>query len=164
MLEMLSDIFLGSYQLSNRKEERMAQAKHGDTVKVHYTGKLEDGAIFDTSTVREPLEFTIGKGQTIPGFEQAVVGMNPGESKTTTIPVGDAFGPRRRELVEVVDRREIPAHMKPKVGQRLQISQADGRTKAVKVTHVSELKVTLDANHPLAGKDLILDIELIEIL
>ncbi|MFQ6057453.1 MAG: peptidylprolyl isomerase [Anaerolineae bacterium] len=142
----------------------MAQAKHGDTVKVHFTGKLEDGTVFDTSINRDPLQFTIGEGQIIPGFEQAVVGMNPGESKTTKVPADKAFGPHREEMVLVVERNQLPVHLQPKVGQQLQMRQADGQIILVKVTDVSESSVTLDANHPLAGKDLTFDIQLIEII
>jgi peptidylprolyl isomerase len=142
----------------------MAQAKTGDTVKVHYTGKLDDGSVFDTSAEREPLQFTIGEGQIIPDFEQAIVGMNPGESKTVQIPSEKAYGPRHEEMVMEVDRNEFPADLEPKVDQRLQVRQQDGQTFAVTVTAVSESKVTLDGNHPLAGKDLTFDIQLTEIV
>jgi len=142
----------------------VAEAKHGDTVKVHYTGKLEDGTVFDTSIERDPLQFTIGQGQVIPGFEKAVVGMNAGESKTTKAPADKAYGPYRKEMLLVVDRNQLPGDLKPTVGQQLQSRQADGRTIRVAVTDVSESSVTLDANHPLAGKDLTFDIQLIEIV
>lgn len=142
----------------------MAQAKHGDTVKVHYTGKLEDGTVFDTSIDRDPLQFTIGKGQMIPGFEQAVLGMNPGESKTIRIPTDEAYGTRREEMVMVVDRNQLPADLNPEVGQQLQNRQPDGQTIVVTVTEVSESSVTVDANHPLAGKDLTFDIQLVEVV
>jgi len=142
----------------------MAQAKHGDTVKVHYTGKLEDGTVFDTSINRDPLQFTIGEGQIIPGFEQAVVGMNPGESKTTKVPADKAYGSHHKKRVLVVDRNQFPVDLKPEVGQKLQIRRTDGQTIVVTVTDVSESSVTLDANHPLAGKDLTFDIQLIELV
>ncbi|MGB2842771.1 MAG: peptidylprolyl isomerase [Halobacteriota archaeon] len=142
----------------------MAQAKHGDTVKVHYTGKLEDGTIFDTSVDCDPLQFTIGEGQIIPGFEQAVLGMNPGESKTIKIPTDEAYGTRREEMVMVVDRNQLPADLNPGVGQQLQNRQPDGQTIVVTVTEVSESSVTVDANHPLAGKDLTFDIQLVEVV
>jgi peptidylprolyl isomerase len=141
----------------------MAEAKNGDTVKVHYTGKLDDGTIFDTSADREPMQFTIGEGQLIPDFEQAIVGMSPGESKTVQIPSDNAYGPHHEEMVMAVDRKEFPDDLDPKVDQMLQVRQQDGHTFAVKVTDVSEAKVTLDANHPLAGKDLTFDIQLTEI-
>jgi peptidylprolyl isomerase len=142
----------------------MAQAKHGDTVRVHYTGKLEDGTVFDTSTKRRPLEFTIGEGRIIRGFEQAVVGMKPGESKTTKVPVNNAYGPHREDLVLVVNRRKFPVHLKLELGRQLQVTQANGRTRRVKVVDVSESSVTLDANHPLAGEDLTFDIQLVEVV
>ncbi len=142
----------------------MAQAKHGDTVKVHYAGKLKDGTVFDTSVDHDPLQFTIGEGQIISGFEQAVVGMNPGESKTIKVPTDEAYGPHREEMVLVVDRNQLPVDLIPEVGQQLQSSQPDGQTIVVTVTDVSESDVKLDANHPLAGKDLIFDIQLVEII
>jgi len=142
----------------------MAQAKTGDTVKVHYTGKLDDGTTFDTSADREPLQFTIGEGQLITDFEQAVIGMNPGDSKTVQIPSDNAYGPRHEEMVMEVDRQEIPEGMNPEVDQMLQVRQSDGQAFVVKVTAVSESKVTLDGNHPLAGKDLTFDIQLDEIV
>lgn len=136
----------------------MAQAKHGDTVKVHYTGKLENGTVFDTSINRDPLRFTIGEGQVIPGFEQAVVGMNPGESKTTKVPADKAYGPHRKEMVMVIARNQFPVHLKPEVGQRLPNRQADGGTIVVEVTDVSESSVRLDANQSLARKFLTFNI------
>lgn len=142
----------------------MSKAKNGDKVKVHYTGKFKDGEVFDSSLEREPLEFTIGKGQVIPGFEQAVQGMSPGDTKTTDIPPEKAYGPRHEEMITAVERNKFPADMDPQVGQRLQIRQADGKTIRVTVTNVSESKVTLDANHPLAGKNLTFDIKLVEIV
>jgi len=140
------------------------QAKNGDTVKVHYTCRFEDGTIFDTSIDSDPLEFTIGEGQLIPGFEEAVIWMNVGESKTTIVPAEKAFGQYREEMVMAIDRNQLPLYLKPKVGQILQTHQADGQTLVVRVTEVSESSVTLDANHPLAGKDLNFDIQLIEII
>ena len=142
----------------------MAKAKNGDTVKVHYTGKLEDGTVFDSSESREPIKFTIGEGNVIPGFEEAVVGMSPGESKTEKVPADQAFGPYREELVVEVDRERMPGGGDPKVGQRLRVDKTDGGITEVLVTGVTESKVTLDANHPLAGNDLVFDIQLLEIL
>ncbi len=142
----------------------MAQAKHGDTVRVHYTGKLEDGTIFGSSANSDPLQFTIGEGRIIPGVEQAVIGMNPGESKTIKVPADKAFGPHHKEGVSVVNRSEFPDDLNPEVGQRLQIRQEDGEKTVVRVVAVSESSVTLDANHPLAGKDLTFDIQLHEIV
>lgn len=142
----------------------MPQAKSGDTVKVHYTGKLEDGTVFDTSLSRDPLEFIIGAGSLITGFEQGVVGMTPGEWKTIEVPADEAYGPHHEEMVVVVNRNELPPNLKPEVGQRLQIRPRDGQTLVVAVTDVSESSVTLDGNHPLAGKDLTFDIQLVEIV
>ncbi len=141
----------------------MAQAKYGDTVQVHYTGKLQDGTVFDSSVIREPLQFTLGQGQVISGFEQAVVGMNPGESKTANIPADQAYGERREEMLLPVDRSEFPEHITPEVGQQLQVSQPDGQSVVVTVADVSDETVVLDANHPLAGQDLSFDIELVNI-
>ena len=141
----------------------MANASDGNTVKVHYTGTLEDGTTFDSSKGREPLEFTLGEGRIIPGFEEAVKGLQVGEAKTVTIPSEEAYGPHRNELVLEIQRSQLPEGMDPKAGQALQMQQADGRTSVVIVTDVSETTMTVDANHPLAGKDLTFDIELVEI-
>ncbi|MBI2470236.1 MAG: peptidylprolyl isomerase [Planctomycetes bacterium] len=142
----------------------MAQAKHGDTVKVHYTGKLDDGTVFDTSNNREPLQFTIGDGQLIPGFEHTVLGMNIGESRTVNIQAEDAYGMHHKEMVGVVGRDQFPPDLEVKVGHQFKTNDQDGQTIIVTVTGVSESNVTLDANHPLAGKDLTFDINLVEIV
>jgi len=141
----------------------MAKAKKGDAVKVHCTAKLEDGTVFDSSEGREPFEFTIGQGRVVPGFEQAVVGMSPGDSKTEKVPADQGFGPYRDELILEVDREQIPANVELKVGNRLQFRRVNGQTTQALVADVSESKVRLDANHPLARSDLILDIQLLEI-
>lgn len=141
----------------------MAKAKQGDTVKVHYTGRLDDGTVFDTSADREPLEFTIGSGQVIPGFEEGIIGVSVGKSKTITIPSDQAYGQRCEELIMVVDRNEFPEDMKPEIGDRLQVCDPDGQMMIVEVTGADESSVTMDGNHPLAGKDLTFDIELVEI-
>ncbi len=138
-------------------------ASDGDTVRVHYTGTLENGTTFDTSVGREPLEFTLGEGKMIPGFEKAVYGLTVGKSKTVTIPAEEAYGPHHDDLVIVVEREQLPADLDPKVDQQLQMQQTDGRTAVVIVTDVSETTITVDANHPLAGKDLTFEIELVEI-
>ncbi len=142
----------------------MAQAQNGDTVTVHYTGKLEDGTVFDSSVNRDPLQFALGEGLLIPGFEQAVLGMSLGESKTAEVSADQAYGPHREEMVVEIDRQEFPPHFQPEVGQQLQIPQSEGRVTRLIVTDVSEQKVTLDANHPLAGRDLTFDINLLEIV
>uniref|UniRef100_A0A831UET2 Peptidyl-prolyl cis-trans isomerase n=1 Tax=Geobacter metallireducens TaxID=28232 RepID=A0A831UET2_GEOME len=143
----------------------MAQAKKGDTVKVHYTGKLTTGEVFDSSEEggSGPLEFTIGEGEVIPGFEEAVIGMNAGEAKTVTIPVEQAYGPRMEELVAEVEREYLPQDAEPKLGQQYEVTQDDGQVFNVTVTGMNDTTVTLDANHPLAGRDLVFDIKLVEI-
>jgi peptidylprolyl isomerase len=146
------------------REAVMAQAQLGDTVHVHYTGKLPDGTMFDSSQQRDPLEFTLGQGEMIPGFEQAVLGMQPGDSKTETIAFAQGYGPHRSELLITVNRQEFPAEIQPHVGQRLQMTQADGAAVPVVVTEVTIAHVTLDANHPLAGQDLVFDITLVAIV
>lgn len=140
----------------------MAVATDGNTVRIHYTGRLDDGTVFDSSKGRDPLEFVLGAGQVIPGFDQAVTGMETGEEKTVTIPAGEAYGPRRDDLVINLGRAEIPDGLDPKVGQRLQMSTKDGQTFQVTVAESSDTNVVLDANHPLAGKDLTFDIHLVQ--
>lgn len=141
----------------------MTKAKKGDIVKVHYTGKFEDGTVFHSTTEKDPLKFTIGGNQVLPGFEQAVVGMNPGESKTAKLTADEGFGPRRNDMIVQVERERFPKHTEPKVGQQYQVPQADGQNSLVTIIDVSEKHVTLDGNHPLAGKDLVFDIQLVEI-
>ena len=141
----------------------MAEAKHGDTVKVHYIGRLDNGNVFDTSADREPLEFTIGSGQVIQGFDTIVLGMNPGESRTEKIAAEHAYGPHLKEMEVDVPREEIPATMNPKVGELYQL-QGNGQMFRVRVTSVSETTVTMDGNHPLAGKDLTFEVSLVEIV
>ena len=142
----------------------MVQAKSGDTVKVHYTGRLDNGYVFDTSANRNPLKIKIGQKEVMPAFEQAIIGMEQGESKTIKIQAEEAFGRYREELIRTISRSVFPTDLEPKVGQRLTATCMDGRTIAVTVTDVSESSVTIDANHPLAGEDLIFDIELVKIL
>jgi peptidylprolyl isomerase len=142
----------------------MPQAKLGDKVKVHYTGKLEDGKIFDDSLKREPLEFKIGEKQLLEDFEQAVIGMKAGEWKTIKIPADRAYGQPRQEMFMALDRSQMPKGLDLSVGQQLQISQDDNVPLIATVNNISETKVILDANHPLAGKDLVFDITLQEIL
>lgn len=162
----------------------MAQAKQGDKVRVHYTGTLEDGSIFDSSEgfVEEcgdecedegcgcnannsgPLEFLIGQGSLIPKFEEAVIGLEPGQSVQVKIPADDAYGQRAEEMVAVIERSEIPAEISPEPGQRMEVVLQDGTPLPVVITDVTDTTVTLDANHPLAGLDLTFDIKLVEIL
>lgn len=165
----------------------MSQAKNGDTVRVHYTGTLNDGTIFDTSEAAEeescgcscsssggcgtgddcgcePLEFTIGAGNVIPGFEKAVLGLSLGDSIKVTIPADEAYGSRHEQMIAVVDRSELSGDIEPIEGQQLEVVLQDGTSMPVLITEVTETTVTLDANHPLAGQDLTFDIKLVEIV
>ncbi|GAM11682.1 FKBP-type peptidyl-prolyl cis-trans isomerase [Geobacter sp. OR-1] len=149
----------------------MQKAKQGDKVKVHYTGRLDDGEVFDSSECNDdacgcetgPLEFTIGEGNVIPGFEAAVIGMSLGESKEVKIPMNEAYGPYQEELVGVVERSRLPEGLVPEIGGQLEVTGQDGEAFPVLITEVSDTEVTLDANHPLAGRDLTFDIKLVEI-
>jgi peptidylprolyl isomerase len=142
----------------------MSTAKNGDTVRVDYVGKLSDGSIFDSSIGKEPLEFALGSGKIIPGFEQAVLGMNPGESKTVKIPAHEAYGPIVNELIYELDRAQVPANLHLKKGQQLQMQTEDGQPIIVSVKDLSEETIILDANHPLAGRNLTFELKLIEVL
>lgn len=142
----------------------MSQVKDGDTVKIHYTGRMQDGSVFDTSSGREPLQFNIGSGQVIPGFEEAVTGMALGEKKTAVIPCEKAYGKRDPSLVMVVDKKHVPADIEPEVGLRLQVGSPSGDLLVVTVIEVTNENITLDANPPLAGEELTFDIELVEIV
>ncbi|HIJ95338.1 MAG TPA: peptidylprolyl isomerase [Desulfuromonadales bacterium] len=182
----------------------MAQAKTGDTVRVHYTGRLEDGSVFDSSedaadtqddscgqndscgcgndhstktksscdhddcgcasNASGPMEFVIGAGNLIPKFEAAVIGLEPGQSVTVTIPADDAYGQRAEEMMAVIERSEIPADINPEPGQQMEVIMQDGSPMPVLVTEVTETSITLDANHPLAGCDLTFTIRLVDIL
>ena len=139
------------------------KAKTNDKVKVHYTGKLTSGEVFDTSKERAPLEFTVGGGQMIKGFDEAVNGMAINEQKTVTIPSAEAYGERRDDLIQEVPKEQLPEDMQPEVGQKLVATNDLGHQTQVSVTDVSDAAITIDANHELAGKDLVFDIELVEI-
>lgn len=141
----------------------MSQAKNGDSVRIHYTGKLEDGTVFDSSAGREPLEFTIGGGQVIPGFEEAVLGMRTGESKNVTIPVDKAYGERNEHMIIEVPRSQVPPDLNPELDQKLQMGGPNGELVVVTVVGLNDEAITLDANPPLAGKDLVFDLELVSI-
>lgn len=141
----------------------MSVASKGNSVKVHYTGKLEDGTVFDSSANREPLQFTLGDGNMIKGFDSAVHGMSVGDEKSVTIPCGEAYGEKRDDMLLDIPLNQVPAHIKPEIGMELSLQNQAGQPVPVKVTHIDEEKITLDANHPLAGKDLIFDITLVEI-
>lgn len=138
-------------------------AQQGDTVKVHYTGRLDDGSVFDSSDGGAPLEFTIGGGQMIPGFEQGVVGMAAGESRTVIIAADQAYGIYQPQGVIEVPRSDIPASLPLEVGMQLQATGRDGRPAYMTVLELSADRVKLDGNHPLAGKDLTFDLQLVEI-
>lgn len=140
----------------------MSIAKNGQSVKVHYTGKLEDGSVFDSSQGREPLAFTIGEGQMIPGFEKAVMGMAVGEVRETNISCQEAYGERSDDLIVEVPKEQVPNDIQPEVGMQLAINDGN-RSRPVVVTAVEPEKIVLDANHPLAGKDLTFKIELVEV-
>ena len=141
----------------------MQQAKQGDTVLVHYRGTLDDGSEFDSSAGTDPLSFTIGAGEVIPGFEQALEGMETGEKKTQHIPAAEAYGERRDELVFEVGREQMPEGNDIEVGDMLRVGFPDGSSANVQVTALDDQSVTLDANHPLAGKNLTFELELVKI-
>ena len=141
----------------------MSAAKKGDKVAVHYTGTLGDGTVFDSSRDRQPLEFTLGSGEVIAGFDSAVEGLTQGETVTTTIECEQAYGKRDEELVIRKARMEIPSSVTLEVGRRLQARSQEGQVTRLTVTAVTDETVTLDANHPLAGQDLTFEIELVEI-
>lgn len=158
----------------------MAQAKNGDKVRVHYTGRLDDGSIFDSSEgfvdecegegcgchsrPTEPMEFVIGEGSLIPKFEQAVIGLEAGQRTEVKIAADDAYGQRADEMVAVIERSELPEGVTPEEGQQMEVVLQDGTPLPVLVTEVTDTTVTLDANHPLAGMDLTFDIKLVEIV
>lgn len=135
-------------------------AKQGDVVHIHYTGKLDDGTVFDTSADREPLSFTIGEGAVIPGFENAVAGMAPDEEKTVRIKPDDAYGERRDDMQVSVERTQLPEDLEPEVGMQLALKTEEGQQIPVVITALDESNVTLDGNHPLAGQALTFDIKL----
>lgn len=141
----------------------MQQVKSGDTVNVHYHGKLTDGSTFDSSEGREPLQFTVGQGQVIKGFDDALVDMKVGDKKTVQIPVNDAYGERRDDMLMEYPKNDFPPDMKPEAGMQLQMSDNQGNVFPVVIAEVLEDAVVLDANHPLAGQDLVFEIELVSI-
>ncbi|MCK5742191.1 MAG: peptidylprolyl isomerase [Chlorobi bacterium] len=141
----------------------MAKAKKDDTVKVHYTGKLTDGNTFDTSEGRDPLSFTIGKDQVIPGFENGIIGMEVGNKKTIVIPVTEAYGEYRKELLLKVDLKQLPEGVEPKVGDQLEMTNENGDIVPVLVADLTDTDIVLDANHPLSGQELTFELELVSI-
>ena len=141
----------------------MTQAKAGDTVRIHYTGTLDDGTVFDSSEGRDPLEFAVGSGQIIPGLDIAIPGMSVGDKKSVKVDCQDAYGAIHPEASQAVPRAEIPADIPLDLGTQLQVQTPDGHAMTVTVVEVTETEVTLDANHPLAGKHLTFDIEIVSI-
>ncbi|MEQ9506867.1 MAG: peptidylprolyl isomerase [Hyphomonas sp.] len=141
----------------------MTHVEQGDTVHLHYTGKLEDGTTFDSSEGRDPLVFQVGTGQIIPGLDTAIPGMAVGDKKTVTIPCEQAYGPVNPEMKQHIPRADVPANIPVEIGTRLQMKTQAGEAVPVVVTAADEKSVTLDANHPLAGKDLTFAIELVSI-
>lgn len=141
----------------------MSQVKANDTVKVHYTGKLKDGQVFDTSEGKDPVEFTLGQGQLIPGFEKGLLDMKVKEKKTITIPKNEAYGEPREDLVQEVEKSQLPEEIKPEVGMGLVSRTPDGREMNLVVAEVKDETIVVDGNHPLAGKDLVFDLEVVEI-
>ncbi|MVA97062.1 peptidylprolyl isomerase [Nitratireductor sp. CAU 1489] len=142
----------------------MAEVKSGDVVRIHYTGKLTDGTEFDSSDGREPLEFEVGSGQIIPGLDNHVTGMSVGDKSTVTIPAEEAYGPRDQNQVQALPRTQIPDTIELSVGTRLQASTPDGQPVGLTVVELTDDTVTVDANHPLAGQDLVFDVEVVEIV
>lgn len=142
----------------------MQQVQNGDKVRVHYHGKLRSGETFDSSDGREPLEFTVGGGQVIPGFDQGVMGMQVGDKRTVEIDVTNAYGEKSEEMIIEFPKNQFPDDMNPEVGMQLMMNNGQGQQFPVTITEVKEESVMLDANHPLAGQDLIFDIELVEIV
>lgn len=142
----------------------MQQVKSGDKVKVHYHGRLTTGETFDSSEGREPLEFEVGGGMVIKGFDDGVAGMTVGEKKTINIPVHEAYGERQEEMMVEFPLNQFPPDMKPEVGMPLTMTTAQGYPVQVVITEIKEESVILDANHPLAGKELVFDLELVEIV
>jgi peptidylprolyl isomerase len=146
------------------QENQMSQATAGDKVKIHYTGTLEDGKQFDSSEGREPLEFELGSGQVVPGFDKAVMGMAVGESKSVTIAPEDAYGQRNEQAVQEVPKSALPEDLKAEEGMMLQAQNPDGQTVQLAVVSVNDDSITVDANHPLSGKTLNFELSLVEIV
>lgn len=142
----------------------MTQASSGDTVRIHYTGKLTDGTLFDSSEGRDPLEFTIGENKIIPKLEESVVGMSVGDKATVEVDAENAYGPRHEEAMQTVERSMVPDEIDLTIGNQLEASGPNGQSMVLTVVQVTEETVTLDGNHPLAGQDLVFEIELIEVL
>ena len=141
----------------------MSKVKENDTVRVHYTGKLTSGEVFDSSREREPLEVTLGEGRLIPGFEKGLIDMEVAEKKTITIPKEEAYGEVRKDLFQELGKDQLPSEITPEVGMGLVARGQDGSERQLRITEVKDASIVVDANHPLAGQDLIFDLELVEI-
>jgi FKBP-type peptidyl-prolyl cis-trans isomerase SlpA len=142
----------------------MSKVKANDTVKVHYTGTLQDGTVFDSSRDREPIQFTLGEGKIIPGFEQGILDMSVNETKTINIPSKEAYGERNEQMIQEVPNSQLPPEIKPEVGMGLMSQTPDGQQMQLTVVEVKDNSIVVDANHPLAGKDLTFELELVEIM
>ncbi len=142
----------------------MALAKDGDMVRVHYTGTLNDGTVFDSSRERKPLEFTLGCGQVIPGFDKGIVGMEINQTKSINIPAVEAYGERNDQLIINISRDELPPEIQPEIGMQLEMMHPSGQKIIVSISNFTDEYISLDGNHPLAGNDLNFDIELVEIV
>ncbi|MFD2828130.1 peptidylprolyl isomerase [Leeuwenhoekiella polynyae] len=145
------------------QEKNTRKVKNNDTVQVHYTGKLTNGQIFDSSVDKEPLEFQLGQGQIIPGFENGLIDMKVTEKKTVTIPEGEAYGEVRKDLFQEVPKAELPSEIDPQVGMGLVAKNPDGSERQLRVAEVRNESIVIDANHPLAGQDLVFDLEVVAI-
>ena len=157
-------LFIGFLGVSQALADDQAAVKKGDVVSLHYTGTLEDGSVFDSSKKRnEPLKFTAGSGQVIPGFDQAVVGMKKGEEKKFTLQPADAYGDRKPDMTQTVPRKHLPKNHEPKPGMMLVMGTPSGQQVPAVITEVTTENVILDLNHPLAGKALTFDIKIVEI-
>lgn len=141
----------------------MSKVKANDTVQVHYTGKLKDGQVFDSSEGKDPLKVTLGQGNFIPGFEKGLLDMEVNQKKTVTIPMEEAYGEVRKELFQAIKNEELPEHIKPEVGMGLVARNPDGSERQLRVADVKDDHIVIDANHPLAGQDLIFELEVLQI-
>ncbi|PHR88339.1 MAG: peptidylprolyl isomerase [Leeuwenhoekiella sp.] len=149
--------------METQEKNTQRKVKNNDTVKVHYTGKLTNGQIFDSSVDKQPLEFQLGQGMIIPGFEQGLIDMSVNEKKTVTIPEAEAYGEVRKELFQEVPKSDLPSEIDPQVGMGLMAKNPDGTERQLRVAEVRNDSIVIDANHPLAGQDLVFDLELVEI-
>jgi peptidylprolyl isomerase len=164
MSGMLQRCYLDRFSELQIIEGKMAKAKNGAKVKVHFTGSLEDGSIFGSTADEEPFEFTIGEKNMLPGFESAVIGMQEGDTKTITLPPEEAYGPHKKELVHVMDRTSFPEEINLGIGKTLRIRTQDGKYAVVTIKDFTEDNIVIDGNDPLAGETLTFNIELIDIL